>query len=46
MEALLAIELETKDWTEGNHAWFDAKLKPNSLIEVHWGDGVLTWHHR
>ena len=39
METLLVISVETKDWTEGNHAWFDAKLKPNSLIEISWGDG-------
>ena len=39
METLLSISIETKDWTEGNHAWFDAKLKPNSIIEISWGDG-------
>lgn len=39
METLLSISVETKDWTEGNHAWFDAKLKPNSIIEISWGDG-------
>ena len=39
METLLSIAVETKSWTEGNHAWFDAKLKPNSLIEISWGDG-------
>lgn len=21
------------------HAWFDAKISPNSVIEIHWGDG-------
>ena len=39
METLLSISVETKDWTEGNHAWFEAKLKPNSIIEISWGDG-------
>lgn len=39
METILTIAVETKDWTEGNHAWFDAKLKPNSIIEISWGDG-------
>ena len=39
MEILLSISVETKEWTEGNHAWFDAKLKPNSIIEISWGDG-------
>ena len=34
METLLTIRVETKDWTEGNHAWFDAKLKANSIIEI------------
>ena len=39
METLLTIRVETKNWTEGNHAWFDAKLKANSIIEIEWGDG-------
>ena len=39
METLLSIAVETKSWTEGNHAWFDAKLKPNSIIKISWGDG-------
>ena len=39
METLITIRVETKDWTEGNHAWFDAKLKANSIIEIEWGDG-------
>ena len=38
METLLTITFETKTWTEGNHAWFDVKLKPNSIIEISWGD--------
>lgn len=42
METILTIKIRTKDWTEGNHAWFDAKLKPNSLIEVEWGDGTRS----
>lgn len=24
----------------GNHAWFDARLKPGTTVEVHWGDGT------
>lgn len=39
MKTIITIAVETKDWTEGNHAWFDAKLKPNSIIEISWGDG-------
>lgn len=39
MKRLLHISIETLEWTEGNHAWFDAKLKPGTSIEVHWGDG-------
>lgn len=39
MKQLLTISVTTKTWTEGNHAWFDAKIKPGTVIEVHWGDG-------
>ena len=39
MKRLLHISIETLEWTEGNHAWFDAKLKPGTSIEVNWGDG-------
>lgn len=39
MKKLLHISIKTLDWTEGNHSWFDAKLKPDTSIEVHWGDG-------
>ena len=45
MDTLITIEVETKSWTEGNHAWFDTKLKPNSFIEVHWGDGKKSNMH-
>lgn len=40
MKRLLHISIETLEWTEGNHVWFDAKLKPGTSIEVHWGDGT------
>ena len=39
MKRLLHISIDTLTWTEGNHAWFDAKLKPGTSVEVHWGDG-------
>lgn len=46
MKLLLHIRIDTLEWTEGNHAWFDAKLKPGTSIEVHWGDGThSTMHH-
>lgn len=31
--------MTTKSWIEGNHAWFDAKIKRGAVVEVHWGDG-------
>lgn len=39
MKRLLHISINTLEWTEGNHAWFDARVKPGTSIEVHWGDG-------
>lgn len=47
MKRLLHISIETLEWTEGNHAWFDAKLKPGTSVEVHWGDGSRSTlrHH-
>lgn len=39
MRRLLSISVTTKAWVEGNHAWFDAKIKPDAVVEVHWGDG-------
>lgn len=42
MKTLLTIAINTLEWTEGNHAWFDAKLKANSTIEVVWGDGKTS----
>lgn len=39
MKQLLSISVTTKTWTEGNHVWFDARIKPGALVEVHWGDG-------
>lgn len=47
MKRLLHISIETLEWTEGNHVWFDAKLKPGTSIEVHWGDGSYsTLYHQ
>lgn len=40
MKRLLSISVTTKTWTEGNHAWFDVKLNPGAVVEVHWGDGT------
>ena len=47
MKRLIQISINTLDWTEGNHVWFDAMLKPGTLIEVHWGDGTHSTlcHH-
>lgn len=39
MKRLLQISINTLEWTDGNHVWFDAMLKPDTSIEVHWGDG-------
>ena len=39
MKSLLQISINTLRWTEGNHVWFDAKLKPDTSTEVYWGDG-------
>jgi hypothetical protein len=39
MAKLLTIYGETKTWTEGNHAWFDVKLRKGSSVTVFWGDG-------
>lgn len=46
MIRLLHISVETRAWTMGNHAWFDARLKPGATIEVHWGDGTHSVLHR
>ena len=47
MKRLLHISINTLEWTEGNHVWFDARLKPGTSIEVHWGDGShSTLRHR
>ena len=37
---LIDISVTTKQWYSGNHAWFDARLKPDTTIEVNWGDGA------
>lgn len=36
---LLYISGKTKTWTEGNHAWFDVKLRKDTSITIYWGDG-------
>lgn len=48
MKRLLHISINTLEWTEGNHVWFNARLKPGTSIEVHWGDGSHStlWHHQ
>lgn len=48
MKRLLHISINTLEWTEGNHVWFDAKLKPDTSIEVYWGDGSHSTlrHHQ
>lgn len=48
MKRLLYISINTLEWTEGNHVWFDARLKPGTSIEVHWGDGKHSTlrHHQ
>lgn len=47
MKRLLHISINTLKWDEGNHVWFDARLKPGTSIEVHWGDGShSTLRHR
>ena len=45
MKTLLTVSINTLEWTEGNHSWFDAKLKPNSTIYVSWGDGKTSTMH-
>lgn len=42
MKQLLSVTVTTKTWTQGNQAWFDAKIKPGATVEVHWGDGKLS----
>lgn len=48
MKRLLHIPINTLEWTEGNHVWFDARLKSGTSIEVHWGDGSHSTlrHHQ
>ena len=45
MKTLLTVSINTLEWTEGNHSWFDAKLKPNSTVYVSWGDGKTSTLH-
>ena len=48
MKRLLYISINTLEWTEGNHVWFDARLKTGTSIEVRWGDGSHSTlrHHQ
>ena len=39
---LLRISVTTKQWSSGHHAWFDARLKPDTRVEVLWGDGTKS----
>lgn len=40
MKRLISISVETKEWMEGNHAWFDLQLAPGASVKVCWGDGT------
>ncbi len=39
---LLKISVTTKQWSSGHHAWFDVRLKPDTRVEVLWGDGAKS----
>ena len=39
---LLKISVTTKQWSSGHHAWFDVRLKPDTRVEVQWGDGAKS----
>lgn len=43
-QKLISISVTTKQWYSGNHAWFDARLKPGTTIDVLWGDGARSVH--
>ncbi len=40
MKRLICISVETKEWMEGNNAWFDLQLAPGASVTVYWGDGT------
>lgn len=42
LNELLKISVTTKQWSSGHHAWFHARLKPDTRIEVLWGDGTKS----
>lgn len=42
MSKLITIYGETKTWTEGNHVWFDVKLRMDTSVTIYWGDGNTT----
>lgn len=39
---LLKISVTTKQWSSGHHAWFDVRLKPDTRVDVQWGDGAKS----
>lgn len=39
---LLKISVTTNQWSSGHQAWFDARLKPDTRVEVPWGDGIKS----
>lgn len=41
-QRLISISVTTKQWYSGNHAWFDARLRPGTTIDVVWGDGTRS----
>lgn len=42
MKRLISISVETKEWTEGNNAWFDLHLAPGASVTIYWGDGTYS----
>lgn len=42
MYKLISITVTTRQWSSGHHAWFDARLKPYTTVEVRWGDGTTS----
>lgn len=38
----ITIYGETKTWTEGNHIWFDVKLRMGTSVTIYWDDGNTT----
>ena len=42
MKRLISVDVTTILWTDGNHAWFDLWLAPDSEVKVSWGDGKTS----